>query len=218
MSRRASPDDVDPSAHGACPAEPVKLRPISIDDWSDVRYVHKAAFRTSFGPRVAPRYVEAFMALVDTPAYVERLRGGDPVGAWLSGQLAGTAGWRPMDGQGRVAKIEGLFVQPLFSFMGVGSLLLAHAEARARRAGYGAVTVRAPAISVPFFMRLGYNIYAQGAGVSDPPTDMPVFVMCKREPTAVTTFPSGSHAPLPQPHSGFAPHAVASAHKLLVDD
>jgi GNAT superfamily N-acetyltransferase len=218
MSSLASPDDVDPSAHGAHPAERVKLRPISIDDWSDVRYVHGAAFRAIIGPRVSPRYVDEFMALVDTPAYVDRLGGSDLAGAWLDGQLAGTAGWRPMDSQGPVARIEGLFVQPLFSFMGLGSLLLAHAEARARSAGYGAVTALAPSISVPFFMRLGYDIYAQGAGVSDPPSDMPVFVMRKREPAAITVLADGSRAQLPQPYSSFALRVATSAHKLLVDD
>ncbi|MFN3744538.1 MAG: GNAT family N-acetyltransferase [Hyphomicrobiaceae bacterium] len=218
MSCRASPDDVDPSALGACPAELVELRPISIDDWAAVRYVHKAACRTGFGPRISPRCIEAFMAMVDTPAYMDRLQGSDLVGAWLSGQLAGTAGWRPVAGQGHVARIEGLFVQPLFSFMGLGSLLLAQAEARARKAGYGAITVLAPANAVPFFMRLGYDIYAQGAGVSDLPSDMPVSVMRKREPAAVTVFPNGSRVPSPRAHAGLAHHWAVSAHRLLVDD
>ena len=227
MSSPASPDDLDPSVRGAHPAElVVQLRPISLDDWSDVRYVHREAFRTVIAPRVSPRCVDEFMASLDTPAYVDRLMNSDLVGAWLDGQLAGTAGWLPTDPSGHVARIEGLFVQPLFTFMGLGSLLLVHAEARAHRAGYTAVTAPATSSSVPFFLRHGYDIYVQSVGISDLPSDVPVFLMRKHEPAAVLPFAHGSSVPVRLSlaaaedgrNIGLAHRQASSAHKVLVED
>jgi GNAT superfamily N-acetyltransferase len=160
-------DAAEPSEEGIRAAELIQLRPIDIDDWSDVRYVHATSFRTIVGPRASQRAVQDFMSSLETPAYVEKLRGADLIGAWFDGQLAGTVGWRPLDGDGRVARIEGLFVQPLFTFMGIGSLLLSHAEARARQSGYASITALACAPSAAFFMRAGYDVYAQGPGVCD---------------------------------------------------
>jgi GNAT superfamily N-acetyltransferase len=184
MRSLAASDDVEPYEEGVRAAELIQLRPIDIDDWSDVRYVHGKSFSTIVGPRASQQCVEDFMSWLGTPAYVDKLRAADLAGAWLDGQLAGTAGWRPLDTRGRVARIEGLFVAPLFTFMGVGSLLLAHAEARARRAGYTCMTALACAPSAPFFMRAGYDVYAQGHGVSEFADDMTMFVMRKQETEA----------------------------------
>lgn len=181
MSSRVSADDVEPSKLGTHVPELVQLAPISIDHWSDVRYVHETSFRAIIAPRASQQSVDEFMKWLATPEYVDQLTGSDLFGAWLDGQLAGTAGWRPMDSRSRVARIEGLFVQPLFAFMGLGSLLLANAEARARRAGYATITALASSVSVPFFMRAGYDVYAQGPGVSDFAGDLPVFVMRKQD-------------------------------------
>jgi GNAT superfamily N-acetyltransferase len=161
--------------------ELVRLRPIDIDDWSDVRYVHAGAFRTFIGPRIASHHAEEFMSALAAPEYAERLGACDLTGAWVDGQLAGTAGWRATTDDGRVARIEGLFVLPLFTFMGLGSLLLAHAEARARRAGCVAITALATCHAVPFFLRSGYDVYSQGPGISGLPRDMPGFLMRKQQ-------------------------------------
>jgi len=199
MRSLSSADSLDPSDGGSRAAGLVQLRPIDIDDWSDVRYVHGTAFRTIVGPRASQRAVQDFMSSLDTPAYVDKLRGADLIGAWFDGQLAGTVGWRPLDTHGRVARIEGLFVQPLFTFMGIGSLLLSHAEDRARRAGYASITALACAPSAAFFMRAGYDVYAQGPGVCEFASDMAMFVMRKQEPAASVALPCESGAVKLQP-------------------
>lgn len=226
MRSPAIADEAKPCEEGIRAAEFVQLHPIEIDDWSDVRYVHGTSFRKIVGPRASQRYVEAFLSWLDAPAYVEKLRGADLTGAWLDGQLAGTAGWRPLDGRGRVARIEGLFVQPLFTFMGLGSLLLAHAETQARRAGYACITALACAPSVPFFMRAGYDVYAQGFGVCDLADDMAMFVMRKQETAASSVIARGSGAaplqPLAAAESEIAPvlmgQSAERARRLLVED
>ena len=181
MRSGARPEHAELRRHDMPARELIHLRPVDIDDWSDVRYVHGNAFRTFIRPRVAAHHAEDFMSAIDTPEYSERLGACDLTGAWLDGQLVGTAGWRAMADDGRVARIEGLFVLPLFTFLGLGSLLLAHAEAHARRAGRTAITALATCHSVPFFLRSGYDVYAQGPGISGLPRDMSGFLMRKQE-------------------------------------
>ena len=224
MRSGARPEHVESRGPGMPARELVRLRPVDIDDWSDVRYVHAGAFRTFIGPRIASHHAENFMSALDTPDYSERLGACDLTGAWVDGQLAGTAGWRPIPDDTRVARIEGLFVLPLFTFMGLGSLLLAHAEARARRAGYVAITALATCHAVPFFLRSGYDVYAQGPGISGLPRDMSGFLMRKQEPGASKRTHGSAERPWQAPAVAIpdeAAFAIVTAPRpdgLLVED
>jgi GNAT superfamily N-acetyltransferase len=180
MNSHVNADGVEPSGHGVGP-DLLRIRPIGIDDWSDVRYVHGKAFRTIVAPHIEPHTVDVFLAALGTPEYTDRLAASDLTGAWLDGELVGTAGWRRVDGSAPVAQIEGLYVLPLFKFMGIGSALLALAESRARAAGCLAFTATVPAVSVPFLLRFGYDIVAHGARLPGAPFDEPMFLMRKRE-------------------------------------
>jgi len=180
MSSHVKADGVEPSGRGVGP-DLLRIRPIGIDDWSDVRYVHGKAFRSIVAPHVEPHTVDAFLAALGTPEYTDRLAASDLTGAWLDGNLVGTAGWRRVDGSASVARIEGLFVSPLFTFLGIGSALLAIAEGRARDAGCVAFTATVPAVSAPFLLRFGYDIVAHGDRLPGTPFDEPMFLMRKRE-------------------------------------
>ncbi len=179
MSSHVKPDDVEPSRLGVRPPDILSIRPIGIDVWSDVRYVHGNAFRTIVAPHVEPETATAFLASLG-PGYADHLGASDLAGAWLHGELVGTAGWRRVDDFSPVARIEALFVRPLFTFMGIGSALLAHAESRARDAGCVAFTATVPPVSVPFLLRFGYDIVGYGADLPDAPFDEPLFFMRKR--------------------------------------
>jgi len=181
MSSHVKPDGIEPSGHGVRPPDLLRIKPIGIDDWSNVRYVHGNAFRAIVGPHVEAETVDAFLASLGEPDYVDRLHVSDLIGAWLDGELVGTAGWRPAENRAGVAIIEGLFVRPLFTFMGIGSVLLAQAESRARDAGYGVFAATVPSVSVPFLLRFGYDIAAHGGDLPDAPFDEPMFLMRKRE-------------------------------------
>jgi len=213
MSSLGLPEDAAQSSPVAQVTGRVQLRQIGIDDWSDVRYVHRSAFRTIIGSNVAPSRLDDFLSSLDEPGYVDRFSTSTLTGAWLGRELTGTVGWRPSALQGRVARIEGLFVQPLFTFMGLGSLLLAHAEAEARAAGFGAVTALATPSSVPFFMRFGYDVYVQGAGLAHGPGDMPLFLMRKQEATAAPQ--AGSLRERSRAAAALAPRAPD---KILAED
>ncbi len=224
MSSLARPDDAEQSLQGAHVAGLAQLRPIGIDDWSDVRYVHGSAFRTLIGPHVALRHIDDFLSTLDEPAYADHFGPSRLTGAWLGRELAGTVGWRSSASQGRVARIEGLFVQPLFTYMGLGSLLLAHAEAEARDAGFSSLTVLATPVSVPFFLRFGYDIYVQGAGLAHGASDLPLFLMRKQEAATAPHAGASRERSRPVPsisapaNAGVASSASREPDKALVED
>lgn len=181
MRDLVTPDDIEPSGVGAPLPDLLRIRPIGIDDWSSVRYVHRDAFRTIIAPHITPEAAAAFLASLEDPAYADRLSACDLTGAWLDGELVGTAGWCRVDDRADVARIEGLFVRPLLTFMGIGAALLAHAESRARDAGCVAFTATVAPVSVPFLLRFGYDIAAHGADLPGAPFDEPMFLMRKRD-------------------------------------
>lgn len=181
MSSHVMPDGVEPSDRVIRPPDLLRIRPIGLDDWSDVRYVHANAFRTIVAPHVAPETADAFMATLGDPGYTDRLGASDLTGAWLDGQLVATVGWRRVDDCDPVARIEGLFVRPLFTFMGIGSALLDYAESRARDAGCVTFMATIPPVSVPFMLRFGYDIAAHGTDLPDAPFDESMFLMRKQD-------------------------------------
>lgn len=147
-------------------SEAVELRPIGPDDLADVRHIHAAAFRLMGRPQFSDQQVAAFAAHVYSEGYTSALsdaiRSGSLVGAWLEGNLIGTAGWSPADGVGVVARIRWLFVRPLFTQIGVGTRLLAEVERRALQAGFATFAAEVPLNAVDFFTRFGYSVTSHG--------------------------------------------------------
>jgi GNAT superfamily N-acetyltransferase len=143
-------------------ADAVVLRSIGLDEYSVVRFVHDASFRAHCAAHLSEDDVKAFRAHVNSPRYIDELQLEDLIGAWLDGELIGTAGWMPADDQGLCARIGSLFVRPLFSHIGIGKLLLAEAESRARRAGFKEFSTRVMPHAVPFLQRVGYEVTSRG--------------------------------------------------------
>lgn len=160
MSTHVPPHGFDPGGSAPRATDLLRIRRIGVDDWSDVRYVHAMSFRTFVAPRVSHQYTDAFTARLREPGYVDQFCDTALTGAWLDGELAGTAGWSPVEGRERAALIEGMFVNPLFAFMGIGSALLAHAENDARKAGCETFVAVVPSVSASFPMRFGYEVTA----------------------------------------------------------
>ncbi len=175
------PDGIDAPGPGVRAQDLLRITAIGIDDWSAVRYVHAMSFRTFVAPRTTHQYTDDFMARLNAPMYVDQLSRSNLCGAWLDGELAGTVGWRALDGRQRVAVIEGLFINPMFAFMGIGSALLACAESQARHAGYRAFMATVPLASASFLMRFGYEISEQVLQLGSEPDEVPVFVMRKHD-------------------------------------
>jgi GNAT superfamily N-acetyltransferase len=163
----------------------IVIRPVGVDDWANVRYVHSTAFRLLAASFCTPGEIDAFTALVRSEAYAERLMWENLHGAWLDDELVGTAGWIPADDSGTQARITSAFVPPLFTRMGVGRRLVRDAEARALAAGFERFSTRATLNSVGFFERLGYDVTSYGVHAITAHQTMPVTYMRKRPAVVV---------------------------------
>jgi GNAT superfamily N-acetyltransferase len=143
-------------------AERVVLRPVRIDDWSDVRALHAMAL--SRFPGIDPQSPEAvrLREFVYSPEYVEDRRAEALTGGWIESQLVGTCGWKPADNNGASARISSLYVNPMFIRLGIGQLLVTDAERRAQQAGFRSFTSRVLPAAAGFFERLGYQVSSHG--------------------------------------------------------
>jgi GNAT superfamily N-acetyltransferase len=163
----------------------IVIRPVGVDDWANVRYVHSTAFRLLAASFCTPSEIDAFTTLVRSEAYAERLMWENLHGAWLDDELVGTAGWIPADDSGTQARITSAFVPPLFTRMGIGRRLVRHAEARALAAGFERFSTRATLNSVGFFEKLGYDVTSYGVHAITAHQTMPVTYMRKRPAVVV---------------------------------
>ena len=161
------------------PVMPVRLARIGIDEWAAVRYVHARAFERLAAPYLEPDEVLMFTNKVASPEYTDDLMTENLCGAWIERELAGTAGWRPADDNGRTARITAVFVNPMFARLGIGSRLLTDAEARAGQAGYRSFSARATPNAVGFFALHGYEVSSHGTSHLAPDTDVPITYMRK---------------------------------------
>ena len=84
------------------------------------------------------------------------------LGAWFDGRLVGTSGWIASEGSALAARIRWVYVQPLFTGVGLGTRLVEAAEAAARRGGFKVFAVEATLNAVEFFAGLGYETSSHG--------------------------------------------------------
>ena len=178
--RRGAMSDCGINRHITRLRLPIRLAPIGIDDWANVRYVHSLAFERLASPYLDPNDIEIFRARLAIPDYTDELMQENLFGAWVENELAGTAGWRPADDNGVTARITSVFVLPVFAGLGIGSQLLADAEARAEQAGFKSFAVRATPNAVGFFETFGYEISSHGIRSVSPNQDLPITFMRKR--------------------------------------
>jgi GNAT superfamily N-acetyltransferase len=141
----------------------VSLRSASIDDIAAIRYVHAAATRACAAHHLGDDDVEMLAAALDSEEYIHAIAGSALTAAWVGDELVGTVGWQPAGASPEVARLQMLFVWPLFAGAGIGRLLVSYAEAEAHAAGYRSVRVRTTLQQASFFKRLGYVMTAQSA-------------------------------------------------------
>jgi putative acetyltransferase len=149
------------------------VRPISVDDYAAVRYLHASSIRAFAAERLTIDEVDALLDYIHSPEYVDKLLTSDPVGAWIEGELAASSGWSVADDTGHSARITQLHVSPLFSRCGLGRLMLQVAEDRAQSGGFMQIGVRAIASGAAFLVHQGYEVTSHGvqplpSGVSVP--------------------------------------------------
>ena len=157
----------------------ITIRRIGVDDHSNVRYLHIKAMTAQSIDALSEAEIVAFVAFVNSPAYSDCLMAEDVFGAFVDGQLVGTASWHVNGDDGRTARISSVFVDPLFGRLGIGGRLLAEVEARAMQSGFSQLGISATINAVPFFEKLGYREASRGVKTLGPDCSLPVAFLRK---------------------------------------
>jgi GNAT superfamily N-acetyltransferase len=167
-----------------CPDGPawnaVAVRRVGLDDHAQVRYLHARAMRAQGSDALSDGELLGFLAFVESPAYSDHLRAEEVHGAFMDGQLVGTASWLANADDGETARIGGVFVHPMFTRLGLGGRLLAEVEGRASQSGFDHLGTSATINTVPFFERYGYVEASRGVKAYGPECWLPVAFLRKR--------------------------------------
>jgi ribosomal protein S18 acetylase RimI-like enzyme len=164
---------------------PITVRRLGIDDFSNVRYLHITAMTAQSIDALSEAEVAAFAAFVRSPAYTDALVEEESYGALVDSQLVGTASWQFNGDDGHTARVSSVFVDPLFCRLGIGSRLLGEVEKRAFQSGFRQLGASVTSNAVPFFERLGYREASRGVKALGPGCSIPVVFMRKRIPRLV---------------------------------
>ena len=160
--------------------ERLRLRPIGLDDFSNLRYLHVAALRAQTLDVLSEEEAAAFQRLVYSPAYVSLVMREEVYGAWLEGELVGTVSWHAGGNVGSTASIGGIFVR--HPRLGIGRRLLAEAETRVHQSGFERLSACATANALPLFLRYGYEEVSRGVRSLSVGCVLPVTFVKKRLP------------------------------------
>jgi putative acetyltransferase len=163
----------------------VAVRRVGLDDHSQVRYLHTRAMRAQCGDALSDLELATFIAFVESPDYSDLLRAEEVHGAFMDGQLIGTASWLANSDDGETARIAAVFVDPMFVRLGLGGRLLAEVEGRAALSGFDMLGASATINAVPFFERYGYIEASRGVKAFGPDCWLPVAFLRKRLPRFV---------------------------------
>ncbi len=160
-------DSVRPHAKAASAvATNAVIRRVTIDNLSDVRYLHAQCIRHLASGEFSDDEVAAAKAHVYSPKYSQALGAAigrqQFFGAWIGEALVGTAGWSALDETTTVARIRSIFVSPLYSRMGLAQKLIGQVEAEAVDHGLRTFSVRSMANANGFFVRQGYKVTSHG--------------------------------------------------------
>lgn len=143
--------------------ESIELRPVGLDDYAHVRYIHATSFRLLATRFLEPEALAAASGHFLTPDYNDELLRQELIAAWIGGEMVGTAGWSAVGDDSDAARIGSVFVRPLFTGLGIGRRLVTAAETRAQLRGFKSFAVRTVPAASPFFSVLGYEITSHGA-------------------------------------------------------
>ncbi len=157
----------------------VKLKPVTLDDLASVRYVHKSAFTLLAGTEHSEEQVQAQNELIYSKNYCDHIFANNTYCAWMGNELIGTSGWCPADDRGGTARVNMIYVHPLFHMLGIGRMMVKNAEERARDAGFYEFSLRANINAVRFYKRLGYHVSSRGILQTPKKVDLPVAFMRK---------------------------------------
>jgi len=177
-------------------AKAITIRVVGLDEYSHVRNLHARAMSSESADCLTEAEIAAFIAFVRSPAYSDLLRGENLYGAFIDGQLIGTASWHVNGDDGQVARVSSVFVDPMFMRLGIGGQLLTEVEARAFQSGFNQLGISATINAVPFFERAGYQIASRGVKTLGPGCALPVAFLRKVVPRMTRTTQAKAAEPV----------------------
>ncbi len=160
------------------------LRPVSIDDLSNVRYIHSGAFRLMAASCYSDEEIAAFSAYVYTVAYGEVIQRENMLAGFLDNEMVATASWVHADDDSNSARIRSLYVRPLFFGLGISRFMAQAAESSARKSGLRNFGARVTLNAVGFFEAIGYEVTSHGVQLLPANQGMPVTFMRKCDRSA----------------------------------
>ena len=158
----------------------MQVRLLTFDDLANVRYIQAAGYRRIVAGTFTDESMMMFERRIASPEYTDVLaasvRDARLFGCSLDGELIASGSWSP---RGDSARLDGLFVRPLFTGLGVGRRLLDTVEASAYDTGYRQMALRCALNAVAFFLGRDYRMTSQGAFSPIGTSPIPVVFMRK---------------------------------------
>ena len=129
----------------------VSLRPATDDDRAGILDVHLRAIRETCSRSYSPEQVQAWAALLSPDSYSTVLKERVMVVATDGEAIVGFGQLNADTGE-----VDAVYVLPDCQGQGIGRLLLADLEAKARARGIGVLELSATLNAVPFYSQAGY--------------------------------------------------------------
>lgn len=157
----------------------LEKRPIEIDDLTEVRYLHSSAFRMCGAEHHTEEEINAYLSRINSVEYIRECMNCNLFGLWHNHILIGTAGWCASTDNRSTARMRKIYIHSFYVGLGLGRMMVEHAENRASDAGFDEYSVRTNLSAAAFFESIGYATSSHGALNTPTGPDIPITYMRK---------------------------------------
>lgn len=154
-------------------------RPIGLDDLADVRHLHASAFQICGAAYHSETEINACVERINSTDYLHECINCSLHGLWHDHMLIGTSGWCPSNDNRNTARLRKIYIHNFYVGLGLGRMMVADAEHRARSAGFEEFSIRARSHTATFYKNIGYRISSHGAILTPDGPDIPVTYLRK---------------------------------------
>lgn len=162
-------------------------RPIGLDDLAEVRYLHSSAFRMCGADHHTEEEIDAYLSRINSVDYVRECMNCSLYGLWHNHILIGTAGWCASSDNRSTARMRKIYIHSFYVGLGLGRMMVEHAENRANDAGFDHFSVRTSQSAAVFFESIGYATSSHGSLNTPTGPDIPIIYMRKERAKNIAT-------------------------------
>lgn len=170
--RQRSRAPVRASSRAKSIADGLTYRRLTVDDLSNVRYLHSLACRCLPELVVGETDVEDYCEVIATPEYGDRLLAERHILAFCGHELVGSAGWGFGAVGEPVARLSSVFIHPFFTKLGIGRRLVEAVERDARNLGFECLTAPLPQHAGHFLRSIGFEPEAKDGVIAKAAPDL----------------------------------------------